>query len=86
MKTDKQILKEIKREDKGRWLYELQFYAAQKGYKPGWASWAYKSKFGVWPRVRPMPSNERMPEVQSYLTYLQIKRAKDAGRNFRKAG
>ena len=86
LKTDKQILKEIKREDKGRWLYELQFYAAQKGYKPGWASWAYKSKFGVWPRVRPMPSNERMPEVQSYLTYLQIKRAKDAGRNFRKAG
>ena len=86
LKTDKQILKEIKREDKGRWLYELQFYAAQKGYKPGWASWAYKSRFGVWPRVRPMPSNERMPEVQSYLTYLQIKRAKDAGRNFRKAG
>jgi len=81
-------LKEIKKspEDKGRWLYELQFYAAQKGYKPGWASWAYRSKFGVWPRVRPMPSRDRMPEVQSYVKHLQIKRAKDATRDFRKAG
>jgi hypothetical protein len=33
-----------------------------------------------------MPSRERMPEVQSYLKHLQIKRAKDVGRNFRKAG
>jgi len=27
-----------------------------------------------------------MPEVQSYVKHLQIKRAKDATRDFRKAG
>jgi len=85
LKTDKQILTEIKREDKGRWLYEFQYYALQKGYKPGWAAWAYKSKFGVWPRVMAVPG-ERMPEVQSYVKHLQIKRAKNVERDFRKAG
>jgi DNA repair protein RadD len=85
LESDKQILTEIKREDKGRWLYEFQYYAAQKKYKPGWASWAYKSKFGVFPRITAVPG-DRMPEVQGYVKHLQIKRAKNAGSNFRKAG
>ena len=85
LETDKQILTEIKREDKGRWLYEFQYYALQKGYKRGWAAFAYRSKFGVWPRVMAVPG-DRMPEVQSYVKHLQIKRAKNAERDFRKAG
>ena len=85
LESDKQILTEIKREDRGRWLYEFKFYAAQKGYKPGWAAWAYRSKFGVWPRVAAIPG-ERMKEVQSYVKHLQIRRAKNAGRDLREAG
>ena len=86
LETDKQILTEIKREDnKGRWLYEFQYYALQKGYKRGWAAFAYRSKFRVWPRVMAVPG-ERMPEVQSYVKHLQIKRAKHADRDFRQAG
>lgn len=36
-------------EDKQRFMGEAKAYACQKGFKPGWAAWQYKEKFGVWP-------------------------------------
>ena len=37
-------------QDLKRRVYErLAEVCAAKGYKPGWASWRYKTAFGVWP-------------------------------------
>lgn len=44
--------------EKRSWLAQLQLYASDKGYAPGWAAHKYREKFGVWPRVgevRPVP-------------------------------
>jgi DNA repair protein RadD len=85
-KTDKQILQELKRanriaspEDKSRWLGEFQAYAKKKGYKPGWASFAYRSKFGVWPnKITPERSEGISQETLDYVKHLHIKRVKSA--------
>lgn len=84
LKSDKQILQELKKtnkeatkEDKGRWLAELQAYGRSKGYKPGWASWAYRSKFGVWPKGLPVSATKDVSEeVRKHITHLRIKRVK----------
>lgn len=84
LKSDSQILKELKKnnrdfskEDKARWLGEFHFYARKKGYKPGWVSHAYKSKFGVWPNaVTPQATIHISDEVKNHITHLQIKRIK----------
>lgn len=38
-------------EDKERLFRELKWIQKQRGYKSGWVSYKYKSKFGVWPRA-----------------------------------
>ncbi len=86
LETDNQLLKELKKvnkevskEDKSRWLGELQVYAYQKNYKQGWASWAYRSKFGVWPnKITPERVNAVSPETKSYIQHLNIRRSKRA--------
>jgi len=86
LETDNQVLKELKKvnkevskEDKSRWLGELQVYAYQKNYKQGWASWAYRSKFGVWPnKITPERVNAVSPETKSYIQHLNIRRSKRA--------
>ena len=37
------------REDKQEWWSQLQWFVANEGKSPGWASHTYKDKFGVWP-------------------------------------
>ena len=84
LKSDDQILKELKKnnkdftkEDKSRWLGELQFYAKKKGYKPGWVSHSYRSKFGVWPNaIKPQSTIHISDDVKNHITHLQIKRIK----------
>ena len=84
LKSDDQILKELKKanrettkEDKARWLGEFQFYAKKKGYKTGWASWAYKSKFGVWPNaITAQPTIHISDETKNYVKHLHIRRVK----------
>jgi superfamily II DNA or RNA helicase len=84
LKSDDQILKELKKanlettkEDKARWLGEFQFYAKKKGYKAGWASWAYKSKFGVWPNAITAQSTIHISdETKNYVKHLHIRRVK----------
>jgi len=84
LKSDDQILKELKKnnrdfstKDKERWLGEFQFYARKKGYKTGWVSHAYKSKFGVWPNaIKPQSTIHISDDVKNHITHLQIKRIK----------
>lgn len=81
MRSDTQILKEITMADKAKWLGELKFYAKQRGYKPGWASWAYREKFKVWPRVDSMPAIHISDEVKGFIKHMNIKRAKSVKRH-----
>ena len=38
-------------QDEKRTVYErLSQFAAERGFKPGWASWRFKELFGAWPR------------------------------------
>ena len=86
LKTDDQELKELKKankefsgEDKAKWLGEFQFYARKKGYKQGWASWAYRGKFGVWPnKINPQPVKEISEPVKNHIIHLNIRKARSA--------
>jgi superfamily II DNA or RNA helicase len=68
--------KNFTNEQKAQWLGELYCFAAQKGYKSGYASHLYKKKFGVWPnKIIPRLSNEVSPEVMGFIKHHQIKMA-----------
>lgn len=63
--------------DKQRWLAELNYLAMERGYKSGWASQQYRSKFGVWPNQLNRAAMEIAgPEVRSYVRSQQIRYAK----------
>jgi hypothetical protein len=89
LKTDDQELKELKKvnkevsgEEKSKWLGEFQLYARKKGYKPGWASWAYRAKFGVWPsKITPAHVESVSPSVKNHITHLNIRKAKRVKRH-----
>lgn len=65
--------------DKARFMAGLKAYAEQKGYKPGWAAWQYRERFGAWPRDPRVRHTEPGPiteEVRGWVTHQNIKRAK----------
>jgi superfamily II DNA or RNA helicase len=64
--------------DKQRWYSQFVLHAHLRGYKKGWAYWAYKDKFGVGPdsTILHIPSTGILPEVQSWITARNIRKAK----------
>lgn len=68
-------LQELEREQE-RWYAMLLHHAEQKGYGTGWAAHRVHDKFGVWPRKRNLCPIEPDQEVQRYLKYLRIRKAK----------
>ena len=72
------------------WLAQFQTYGRAKGYKPGWAHYKYKDKFGAWPTfVQQVDAGYQATvtqELKDYITHTIIKAAKDAKRNSRQAG
>ena len=61
-----------------RFFTELMWYQRHKGYKPGWAAYAYKERFKTWP---PRQWNTYDPTpmslaTQRYIKYMNIRRAK----------
>lgn len=70
------VEKKASMQDKQAWYSQLVAYAAQKNFNPHWADHCYRDKFGVWPRGL---SSSHLPisdEVQGWLTYRNIARAK----------
>jgi hypothetical protein len=53
-------------------------YAETKNYKNGWVYWTYKEKFGVAPdhSILNVPAVLMTPEVQSWITARNIRKAK----------
>lgn len=63
--------------DKRRWYGMCEAYRKEKGYQPGWTSWTYKEKIGVWPRkmdsVMPIKPDAHF---LGWIKYRNIKKAK----------
>jgi DNA repair protein RadD len=66
--------------ERTRWHAMLIHVAKECGYKPGWAAYMYKKKFGTWP---PWGSSPRpispLPEVRSWVRSRLIAYAKGRG-------
>jgi DNA repair protein RadD len=59
-----------------RWHGMLTSIASERGYKPGWAGYKFKEKFGLWPpRISPVPIRPS-PEVLSWVRSRAIAYAK----------
>jgi superfamily II DNA or RNA helicase len=64
-------------EEKAEFYGMAKYYARDKGYKEGWCSQKYKSKFGVWPNKLKRQS-PIIPDTGflNYIKHLNIKWAK----------
>ena len=62
--------------ERARWHGMLVHYAKQRDYKPGWAGFKYKEKFGCWPPTRNSEPIEPNIEVLSWIRSRQIAYAK----------
>jgi DNA repair protein RadD len=63
-------------EDRMRWHGMLAHIAAKRGYKPGWAGYKFKEKFGHWPPQRSAVPIEPSPECLSWVRSRNIAYAK----------
>ena len=65
-------------EQKQDWYRQLVLHANLRGYKPGWAYWAFKDKFKVGPdhSLDPRPAISISYEVQNWITARNIRKAK----------
>jgi len=59
---------------------QLIYYAQQKGYKPGWAFYKYKEKYGVAPNGLASSPQHTSPEVLGWLKSRAIAFAKSKAR------
>ncbi len=63
-------------EFKADWYAQLLGYADDRGYKPGWAFYKYKDRFGVQPSMaKPEPAAPG-PALHSWITSQNIRKAK----------
>jgi len=65
--------------DQTRWLAELRHIGKERGYKPGWAAFKFKEKFGAWP-PRHLENAASIPasdEIRSWVRSRQIAWAKE---------
>lgn len=67
--------------DKARFHRQLLYIARERDYKPGWAAWKFKEKFGAWPRERNPVPEPPDASVRSWVRSRQIAYARS-----RKAG
>jgi superfamily II DNA or RNA helicase len=66
--------------ERARWHSMLVQIGMERGYKPGWAAYKYKEKFGSWPPSRsPPPPTPPSPEVRSWVRSRMIAFAKARG-------
>ncbi|NJD37375.1 MAG: toprim domain-containing protein [Geobacter sp.] len=63
--------------DRRQWFRELKRHAVNRGYSTGWASHAYREKFGTWPgNLSGLPPAESISsEVMGFIKHRQIRRA-----------
>ncbi len=73
IKTTKKANQKATPEEKIEFFGELKHYAMEKGYREGWASNQYRSKFGVWPNAyRDAPLQAPSQETLNFIKHRQI--------------
>lgn len=65
---------------KKKFYQELLGYAAIKKHKPGWAAYKYKERFKDFPEFGNVDAIIPSNDTKSYITYLNIRRAKSKRR------
>lgn len=76
-KRKAKLNKETPMAHKEVFLGELQLYAREKGYRPGWAANQYKEKFGVWPnKIEAREPKMVGSTTQDWIISRQIRWAK----------
>ena len=55
--------------------------AAERGYKPGWAAYKFKEKFGMWPPIRNAKPMQPSQEVRAWVRSRDIAWAKAQEKN-----
>jgi hypothetical protein len=73
--TKKKKEKTYSTEYKKDFYHQLLQYAKGKGYKDGWAYYAYKDKFGVYPSFEKV-TKEVGYEVYAWIAHRNIKQSK----------
>ena len=68
---------EFSKYQKERFYRELKHVQEYRGYKPGWVSFKYKERFGVWPRNMHGAPIFPSPETLSYIRKQAIAYAKE---------
>jgi DNA repair protein RadD len=63
-----------------KWHAMLMCIAAERGYRPGWAAYKYKEKFGTWPPVQTIQPMQPTPEVLAWVRSRMIAYAKSRQR------
>lgn len=60
------------------WYSQLILHAELRGYKPGWAYWAFKDKFNISPprHLLENPAHSISTEVQGWITHRNIRKAR----------
>ena len=63
---------------RAQWHAMLASIGIERGYKPGWAAYKYKEKFGAWPPYGATPTPiDPTPEVRSWVRSRLIAYAKN---------
>jgi hypothetical protein len=63
-------------EERNKFHAELAWIARERGYRPGWAAYKYKERFGSWPADRFVVPRRPSPEVLAWDRHCRIKFAK----------
>jgi len=63
-------------QDKENFYAQLVYYAKQKGYKEGWASWTFKRKYGHFPHTKKVFPVATGHDVIKFIQYCNIRMAK----------
>jgi superfamily II DNA or RNA helicase len=74
IKKDKEKI--IKASDKNKFYGQVLYYAKQKGYDVGWASWIFKEKFKHFPHTKNIAPLFPDKNVLNYIKHYNIKKAK----------
>jgi len=72
----KKVKQTVTPQDKNVFFAQVLYYAKQKGYIKGWASWIFKDKFKHFPYKKDILPAAPSDEVLKYIKHYNIKRAK----------
>lgn len=79
--SDRRKAVAMSKTDQARFYQELNGYAANRGYNPGWIAHKFKEKYGHWPKgLKDLPAVDPTPATLSWIKSRQIAYARSHAR------